>query len=340
MKLLSFLPFFLIVLVVGSNLLFHSVSCSDTQVTYGVCCHGFNHIKGLIVEQACSEWIRSDILWDDGFSFGGCLGYAEYRQKILGILDYWTMNLSDTFTLSDWDDRVNDTLYYFGDGIQAYEVWNEPNVYEYQYGYLNDTEAIAHYFDMLKNASDLIRAYNDTFVVVGGVFSDIYDYWAGDDWLDWFIPLMEMGANQYVDVWSIHLYAGKNEAFALEQIGALSGKPVWVTEVGYPSTDESVQAEWVETRFNNILASDVLPQILFHYELCGEYGLVDANYSKRKVFDVFTSFSCAEDEVSLRWYQNPLIFGIVIFGVVFGLLFGLLFGLYFLKRRYSRALLA
>lgn len=317
------------------------VSCSDSQVTYGISLHGFNHVKGVLVEQSGCEWIRTDVGWNGSFLLGlglwsgsgSCLGYADYGQKFLGILDCWTMNLSDTFTLSDWDTRVNDTLHHFGDSIQAYEIWNEPNVYEYQYGYLNNTEdTIEHYFHMLRNASILIRAYNSSLVVVGGALGDIYVHWAGESWETWFTELLELGANEYVDVWSIHLYAGQKEAFVLEKMYALSGKPIWVTEIGYSVTQgEDVQADWVESCINRILASDVLPHVIMVYGLCGgdefEYGLVDADYNKRLVYDVYTSFACADDEDSgLLWYQSPITFGIVVFGVMLGI--------YFFKRRY------
>lgn len=311
------LPFFFLVLI--------SPIYANTTVTYGFSLHGFNHLKALIVEQSNVEWVRSDIVYNGSWFVGDkgdCINYRDYNQKILGIIDYWTMNQSKTWTFDDWSNRVNETVYHYGAKIEAYEIWNEPNVYEYQTGYLNDTNAINHYFNMLKNASQIIKGYNETLIVVGGVFSDIYDYPAGDNWETWFTSLLDLGANQYVDVWSIHLYAGQLEAYAIDRIHDLSGKPVWVTETGYKASEgEDLQALWLENRLENIQEGNNLPQIVMVYELYGEYGLIDANYSKREAYHIFLSYSYPKTPTPTIWYRKPENVIVFVIAVVLGLYF-------------------
>lgn len=298
-------------------------SISDSRIIYGFSVHGFNHLEGLISEQTGSEWIRTDIKYNGshylGTEQGDCLGYRVYGQKLLGILDYWTMNLSDTFTLADWNIRVNDTVRHYNDTIYAYEIWNEPNVYGFQYGYMDSTQ---HYYDMLKEAYQIIKDINSTFIVIAGSLSDIYEQPTGDNWEDWFTDLLTLGANNYCDVWSIHLYAGQKRAYAME-IMNVTDKPTWVTETGYNITlnGENYQAEWLDHSLEALTTCANQPQLIFVYNLYGDFGVVNANYTHRANYNVYTSYSLAPEKIEpIIWYQNPVIFGIMIMGIALGVI--------------------
>jgi hypothetical protein len=308
-----------------------SVGRCNTVVTFGISVHGFSHVEGVIVEQSNSSWIRTDIHYNGSFTLGteagNCILCRKYGQKILGILDYWTLNLNISFTLTDWDNIVNATVYHYGDLIEAYEIWNEPNVYPFQYGYLNVSNDIEHYVTMLKNASSIIKGYNASLGVIGGALSDIYDYPVGDNWEGWFTGMLDLGADSYVDAWSIHLYAGQNEEYALTNMRGNSSRPIWVTETGYSvaveGSSEEYQAQWLHDRLTNIMNSRVLPDMVFVYTLSGDYGLLTANGSKRPSYSVFVDFAYAGSDCgsSAVWCQNLILFGLILVAVVVCLIF-------------------
>lgn len=304
---------------------------STNNVSFGFSVHGFNHLKGVVVENACSDWIRTDILWNGSYALGSyscdCLGYKECNQKLLGILDYHTMNWSDTFTLDDWRTRVNETVRHYNNSIYAWEIWNEPNVYDYQYGYL---ENCSTYVDMLKEAYSIIKGINQSYIVVGSALSDTYDWEGTDDWEDWLIELTELGAHNYMDVWSIHLYSGQKFSGAIKEIYDAAKRPVWVTEIGHNATTygEDGQADFLDNGLKSLVNGEVKPQLIFVYGLYGDFGVVDENYNHRASYNVFVKYACGEQESTEEklWFESPQKIGALCFIVFIGCLF--LYGVY------------
>jgi hypothetical protein len=146
--------------------------------------------------------------------------------------------------------------------------------------------------------------------------------------------MLDLGADSYVDAWSIHLYAGQKEEYALRNMRGNSSRPIWVTETGYSvaveGSSEAYQAQWLHDRLTNIMNSRVLPDMVFVYTLSGDYGLLTANGSKRLSYSVFVDFAYAGSDCgsSAVWCENLILFGLVLVAVVVCLIF--------IKRGYLR----
>ena len=128
---------------------------------------------------------------------------------------------------------VADVMRRFGGRFPAVEVWNEPNLP----GWWNIPNP-TNYVEVLKAACEEIKAANpDALVCLGGV---------SDVGLDYIRALYELGGAPYFDVVCCHPYT---IPFApegtldkkLESLRALmaefgdADKPIWITEVGFPT---------------------------------------------------------------------------------------------------------
>ncbi len=133
---------------------------------------------------------------------------------------------------------VADVMRRFGPRLPAFEVWNEPNLPGW-WNLPNPT----NYLAVLKAAHDEIKAANpDALVCLGGV---------SDVGLGYIRALYELGAAPYFDVVCCHPYTiplapeGALDA-KIESLRALMAefgdaeKPIWITEVGFPTHKNGV----------------------------------------------------------------------------------------------------
>ncbi|MCW6159563.1 MAG: glycosyl hydrolase [Candidatus Micrarchaeales archaeon] len=243
----------------------------------------------------------------------------------IGILDYETVGAGTSpygcisgcnWTLSDWNASVENAVLLYPE-VHVWEIWNEPQFNEWQSGFLNGS--VHNYFLMLKSAYSIIKAHNatDTVLCLGG--DNIYTGGRGPSYADylWAQQLWSYGASDYCDAISLHAYTsftflmtsspdGANQTMGSmynETIGAyenLTGKPIWITEVGIPSNNgtgtpaslnDSIakQSEFLNQTYSLLLAKPYIKGI-FWFNLIGyehppyeiDYGLLNATTLRPK----------------------------------------------------------
>lgn len=148
---------------------------------------------------------------------------AAYQQgaRVLLILDYsatWANGGRDPsyFPTDDaaWAEIVSQAVAHFGPKVQAYEVWNEPNIARFgNYGDNSVNVRAKRYWELVKIAYQRVRAGCPQCVVlagasaVGDVREDADGYLHNDnearDWLEWAYQ-HEMGG--YLDAVAYHPY--------------------------------------------------------------------------------------------------------------------------------------
>jgi len=291
----------------------------NKKIEFGFCVHeaaltAVNWTKQAEMLRASgSKWVRSDIV-DRGDGLGPSIlkidGYQNYGQKLLGIIDYWTINPSirETFTLDDWKNVVTVVATKFKGIVNAYEIWNEPELTEYQFGYMDGTPE--HYVNMLKEAYNIIKSIDPSAIVVGGVHG------ASDAAISFAKRIFELGAADYMDVHSVHLYRYDNWSFNygdfIRWAKELSGKPIWVTETGEvtgkapawiqpaPDRTEEMQAEYMRRRFNEMINSEVKPDVILWYlfydweDVEEKWGVVTSDYTPKLAYYEFKKFALGQ----------------------------------------------
>ena len=161
--------------------------------------------------------------------------------KLLAIIDTNTFE-NQNFTLKQWNNTVTEIVNSDGfNNTYAVEIWNEPNGGAYIQPNV--------YYEMLKSAYVIIKNYSSIPVVFAGVSPNV------DDWQNY---LEEVFANEniedYYDYMGIHLYDDtQTNLDTLHFIKDFTGKPIWLTETGYPSiNNETEQATYLQTIYETL----------------------------------------------------------------------------------------
>jgi hypothetical protein len=205
--------------------------------------------------------------------------------KVLAILDYFTIwqgptlcpnvRFSDVydpqrtgnFSLSDWTLLVRCVARRFAGRIAAYEIWNEPLLRPFQYGYQDGSAG--HYFEMLRIAHREIKAADPRALVIALGGSDLY---ANRDHAERLVraktftrELVHLGAANYADAISVHAYpwgtygptvwASYRSELAFH--ARAWGKPVWITETGHRANENGTQSEYLREAYALFLEADV-----------------------------------------------------------------------------------
>ena len=219
--------------------------------------------------------------------------------QYLGILDYDTLGVqiangacaqNCNWTLADWNASVEDALAAYPE-VHAWEIWNEPLVPIFESGYENGS---AHdYYNMIKGASTIIKTKypNDTVVCFGGaqVYPESYAEF------QFYQQVWNYGASKYCDAVSLHAYSNGDYNFAdvaqeynytLGLYENLTGKPVWVTETGLPSSGSGLspqrQAAFLSQDLDFFAAHQYVKRI-YWFHLVGaasggaDYGLLNSS---------------------------------------------------------------
>jgi hypothetical protein len=143
--------------------------------------------------------------------------------------------------MDDWRNYVKTVVERYKGRIQAYEVWNEPNLPPFWSGTTDQMIALT------KEASQIIHSVDPAALVVSPSATATY----GTPWLEEFL---KKGAAQYVDVIGYHFYVTPKPPEDLipfiqkvRQIMTANGagrKPLWNTETGWlePSHFDSDEA--------------------------------------------------------------------------------------------------
>ena len=209
----------------------------------------------------------------------------------------------------------------FGDYVRAFakryakrfpviEIWNEPNLNMFWPGASPDT-----YFLMLKTAADAIRSEAPGVKVAISGFSDVP--------LKFIERLYQLGAKDCFDIMNVHPYTNPLPPEGildrrLEQLRALmvkhgdGKKPVWITELGWPTqpvlrpnerhfppVTEAEQAELLARAMGICFAEGV--QNFFWYEFHAPerkeddpesyFGFVHKDTSPKPAYDAYRHFT-------------------------------------------------
>jgi hypothetical protein len=284
-----------------------SIDKDNKNINFGVCFHLNDYsvkTKDIIKEMTSNGtfWIRTDWVigqevdrfYDDMVSMG---------IKILAIINYGTMNMKN-FSLAEWETTVRICLDRYPK-VDGWEVWNEPNEPYFQLEYMDGTPR--HYVDILRSSYYILKSRNPNATLVAPAITEL-EIQKNMNWLQ---NVINLGALNYLDAVSIHLYSNTSiNQQLLNQIKSMVGdKPIWITEVGLPSVysvipdsyfapshSESDQDAYLRDHMN-LVVNKVVDKV-FWYELWdsvsssgreAHFGLANAT-TKKPAYYTFMSF--------------------------------------------------
>jgi len=139
---------------------------------------------------------------------------------------------SEPRNVEDWRTYVRMVVSRYKGRIQAYEIWNEPNLPDFWTG---TTDQI---LTLTKEASQIIHSLDPQAIVVSPSPTTHYG-------ISWLAEFLKKGGGQFVDVIGYHFYVtpGSPEDLvpliqSVQQVlseNGLSNKPLWNTETGWLS---------------------------------------------------------------------------------------------------------
>ncbi|MGC8669615.1 MAG: glycosyl hydrolase [Candidatus Micrarchaeia archaeon] len=208
--------------------------------TLGLCTHG-NESSELYALRHGVRYLRTDISLTKSQEALIGMEHSSYNASYLGILDYETLpggSSNKNWSLEEWNESVANAIRSYP-YITTWEIWNEPYIKSFQTGYMNGSAY--NYYRVIKNSYEIIKSVepNATIVCFGGAplgVGNIYD---------WYAQVWNYGAYNYCNAISIHAYPdsyGLNNAInatwanSLMEYEDLTGKPIWITEFGMPSS--------------------------------------------------------------------------------------------------------
>lgn len=259
----------------------------QVNFSVGVCTHG-NESSELFAIKDGIKYFRTDITNEQQqislLNYEHSLG-AEY----LGILDYATLpnGISNkNWSLNEWNESVEEAVKSYP-WISTWEIWNEPYVENFQTGFMNGSAY--NYYLIIKSASTIIKSYepNATIVCFGGAPIDSYYVF------EWYARVWSYGAYRYCDAISIHAYPPGPELLnnstinkwkeALGMYENLTGKPIWITEIGmpanstFPGFSPSLQNKFLIQSFD-LLNSIGYVKRVYWYDLWGLSDMGQNNF--------------------------------------------------------------
>ncbi len=171
--------------------------------------------------------------------------YDEVDVKKLGLIVYsvgWANGnggsapfFGPPTDLDAWERFIRDLVQRYGDRVEAWEIWNEPDVSIFWNGIDGGQPEV--YLELLKRAHRAIKSADPDAVVLNGGVSGTE---RGANFLH---RLLDLGGGDYLDAIGIHGYVPKGEIDSnsfrsyhwkkLQTVYERSGKPFWVTEFGW-----------------------------------------------------------------------------------------------------------
>lgn len=169
-----------------------------------------------------------------------------------GLYEEWNdWSWDDGDPVNHWGRFVYTTVSRYGDRVQHWEMWNEP---EWDYFW---TGTSTDYAQLLKVGYQATKAAcPDCTVLFGGLH-----YWANPSYYRWVLNTLSQDPeapqnNYFFDVMSVHLYSRSANAYDIvNEIRAgmttfVPDHPIWLTETGVPVwDDESVDPDPTKTDY-------------------------------------------------------------------------------------------
>jgi hypothetical protein len=256
-----------------------------------------------------ARWVRIEWKANPGYGFYDSR-IAEYRDagiQVLLIIDYSSVagkpasNASDaewTAYRKKFSDSLRDFASHYGNGIDAWQIWNEPDLMHPGGAYDPGVPA-SHYGLMLADAVTTIRPYSSRPIVTGGLASGDANY---------LTQARNAAGGLTVDAVAVHPYgqrAPDNWPSPTWGFGNMSdlfnrylafGKPLWVTEIGINDSDTTLYAPYLENVYK--LARDQYPnRVVRVFWFCWSdgmvppFGLLDANGNAKPAYSRYQSIA-------------------------------------------------
>jgi len=180
---------------------------------------------------------QANSLWERATTSGGA---SSPPQGLYEEWDDWTE--ADGDPVNTWGRFVHTCVSRYGDQVEYWEIWNEP---EWTYFW---TGTSTDYARLLKVGYEATKAAcSHCKVLFGGLH-----YWANPDYYKWVLNTLRNdpdapASNYFFDVMSVHLYSRSSTAY--DVVNAIrsgmtervSDHPIWLTETGVPVwNDETV----------------------------------------------------------------------------------------------------
>jgi len=223
----------------------------------GVMCHELSAAQAATLADNGVNWASDDVDFNQSASNWNIVYFLAQQNhlQVLGILDQLTMNFNYSFSITDWENAVRETVTKYGSGISAWEIWNEPCFSSNYFGVFNGTAA--QYVELMSTAYPIIKsAYpNATVLGLGGLplytstegpsNSTLIQYLSDYTWVSYSEnftqTVVNLGGMNYCDAIALHAYpygkyaakyAGNAYAISLKNYTETTGKDVWITETG------------------------------------------------------------------------------------------------------------
>jgi hypothetical protein len=269
-------------------------------------------------------WARVELRWEQINPSPNQWRFEHYDQLVdeyhemgfeqLGLLAYsvgWASGqggsqgvLAPPSDLDAWEAYVRRTVERYHDRVDAWEIWNEPDVALFWGG--KDGGDPVVYLELLKRAHRAIKSVDPDATVMNGGLTGTE---RGANFLN---RLLDLGGGKYLDVVAFHGYVASDSFdnnFYPEIIWPLisearerSGKPLWFTEFGWASGCNSGSAACSETAQANRIARH-LPMLfaiggvervfLFQFKDAGDnpdyFGLTHADSRGKAAYASFAT---------------------------------------------------
>ncbi|MDR0732413.1 MAG: hypothetical protein LBF63_12150 [Treponema sp.] len=277
------------------------------------------------------RWMLTDFSWSsiqpekktwnlDAFKSYADKGKAQ-GKKILAILDYdvgWIHDgtySDDPFTdgkghkyvspseIPLFCDYVKKTVAHYKDRVDAWCIWNEPNLQPRFWPHEGTKE---DFFALTGAAAAAIREVDPDAFIIGGAFNTL----ASDDWVR---GIFESGAMSRIDAIAYHPYMPspgptstifRNFKKTVSDYGF--GDRIWITEVGYPTyTSASMPAG----RYGTDVPLDRMPETVLQTltllavegaDRIFWYHLFDPPAEKQESGDSEDWFGLVQDDFTLK----------------------------------------
>jgi hypothetical protein len=146
--------------------------------------------------------------------------------------DYYPGFTAEPANIEDWRTFVQTVASRYKGRIQAYEIWNEPNLRQFWTGTTDQM------LTLTKEASQIIHSVDPNAIVVSPAA-------AADYGVPWLAEFLKKGGGQYVDVIGFHFYVNPHTLLPEDMLpiiqrvrqvaseNGLGNKPLWNTETGW-----------------------------------------------------------------------------------------------------------
>lgn len=288
--------------ITAGSVLAASAPAEDQQglSPYGVCAHisrgdehPFARKELALMRKAGIGWVRTDFSWSGVERRPGTWSFEQLDEtvawaeaagvRILPILDYdvsWARPAHRH--LDQWLQYVRRLVTRYKGRLRYWEVWNEPNLEHFWH----DKPDPKDYTKMLKATYEAIKQIDpEAVVLLGGTAGIPWSYLEG---------VYQSGGRDSFQVMNVHPYRYPQTPEQrplyddlvrlrrlMDQYEADSGKPIWITEFGWPTHQGSRgvtperQAEILPRAY--LLALQAGVQVVFWYEFQAPEGKPDYN---------------------------------------------------------------